>query len=68
MTTTQRIEAETQAQRDAFHVKEFCTRVGISPSTFWKAHRQKEIRTFKVCGRVLVPAAELDRLLSGKAA
>jgi excisionase family DNA binding protein len=48
----------------ALRVKEFCQRVGVSPSTFWKYHKAGKIRVVRVGGRVLVPADEVERILS----
>jgi excisionase family DNA binding protein len=52
----------------AFRVKDFCARIGISPSTFWKLVSRGEIRVIRIGGRTLVPATEVSRLLSGEAA
>ena len=51
----------------AFRVKPFCQRVGISPASFYKYVGLGKIRVVKIGGRTLVPAAEVDRLLSGSA-
>lgn len=52
----------------AYRVKEFCELIRISPSTFWKYVAQGKIRTTRIGGRVLIPAAEVERILSGEAA
>ncbi|WP_363351393.1 helix-turn-helix domain-containing protein [Methylocystis echinoides] len=52
----------------AYRVKDFCTRVGICPATFYKLVKLGKIRVVKIGGRTLVPAAEADRLLNGEAA
>jgi excisionase family DNA binding protein len=52
----------------AYRVKDFCARIGISPSTFWKLVSRGEIRVIRIGGRTLVPAAEVSRILSGEAA
>jgi len=49
----------------AYRVKPFCQRVGISPATFYKYVGLGKIRVVKIGGRTLVPAAEVERLLSG---
>jgi len=51
----------------AHHVRPFCRRVGISTATFYKYVGLGKIRVVKLGGRTLVPAAEVDRLLSGSA-
>ncbi len=48
----------------ALRVKEFCQRIGISHSTFWKYHKAEKIRTIRIGGRVLVPASEALRIAS----
>ncbi|MGE0235881.1 helix-turn-helix transcriptional regulator [Methylocystis sp.] len=58
---TNHTEADTVR---AHRVKQFCERVGISASTFWKYVRQEKIRTIRIGGRVLVPHAEALRILS----
>lgn len=52
----------------AYQVKLFCNSVGISPATFYKYVNLGEIRIIKIGGRTLVPASEVERLLSGGAA
>jgi excisionase family DNA binding protein len=52
----------------AYRVKDFCSRIGISASTFWKLVSRGEIRVVRIGGRTLVPASEVTRLLSGEAA
>lgn len=49
----------------AYRVKQFCQRAGISPATFYKYVGLGKIRVVKIGGRTLVPAAEVERLLSG---
>jgi hypothetical protein len=51
----------------AFRVKPFCQRVGICASTFYKYVTLGKIHIVKIGGRTLVPAAEVQRLLSGGA-
>jgi excisionase family DNA binding protein len=52
----------------AYRVKEFCERIRISPSTFWKHVKLGKIRVVRIGGRVLVPATEADAILRGEAA
>ena len=52
----------------AYRVKEFCERVGICHSHFYKCVKLGKIRVVKVGGRTLVPASEVARLLAGEAA
>jgi excisionase family DNA binding protein len=64
-------KAQLQAPKEqremplALRVKDFCGQVGISPSTFWKYAGQGKIKVIRIGGRVLIPAAEVARLLSG---
>jgi len=46
----------------AHRVKEFCERVRISPSTFWKYTKLGKIRVIRIGGRVLVPHEEALRI------
>lgn len=46
----------------ALRVKDFCQRVSISPSTFWKYAKARKIRIIRIGGRVLVPASEVMRI------
>jgi predicted site-specific integrase-resolvase len=48
----------------AYRIKDFCRRFGIAPSTFWKYHRLGRIKTIRIGGRVLIPAAEALRIAS----
>ncbi|MGC1861553.1 MAG: helix-turn-helix domain-containing protein [Methylocystis sp.] len=52
----------------AYQVNQFCRRCGISRATFYKYVKLSKIRVVKIGGRTLVPAAEVERLLSGEAA
>ena len=47
----------------ALHVRPFREKIGISNSTFWKYVGLGKIRIVRVGGRVLVPMAEVDRIL-----
>jgi hypothetical protein len=67
MSTASNSAAEMTAPL-AYRVKDFCARIGIAPSTFWKCVGREEIRIIKIGGRTLVPADEVERLLRGKAA
>jgi excisionase family DNA binding protein len=48
----------------ALRVKDFCTRIGVSHSTFWKYQRAGKIRIIRMGRRVLVPASEALRIAS----
>jgi predicted DNA-binding transcriptional regulator AlpA len=48
----------------ALRVKDFCKRIGISPSTFWKFVKLEKIKVVRIGGRVLIPAAEAARIAS----
>jgi len=49
----------------ALTVDEFCSIVGVSRSTLYKANAQNQIRTIKFCGRRLIPVTEVERILAG---
>ncbi|WP_395697895.1 helix-turn-helix domain-containing protein [Methylocella sp.] len=53
----------SSAEKLAYHMKEFCAALGISPSTAWAQVAAGKIATIRVGRRVLVPAAELQRIL-----
>ena len=46
----------------ALRVKDFCLRIGISASTFWKYNKHGKIRVIRVGGRVLIPHGEALRI------
>lgn len=48
----------------ALRVKDFCQRIGISPSTFWVLVKSEKIRVIRISGRTLVPADEVKRILA----
>ncbi len=45
----------------ALRVSDFCSRMGVSPSTFWKFVQLGKIRVVR--GRTLIPADEAARIL-----
>ena len=47
----------------AYRIKDFCTRIGISPSTFWKLVAEEKIRVIRIGGRTLIPHAEAVRIV-----
>lgn len=47
----------------ALRVKDFCQRIGISSSTFWVLVKSEKIRVVRISGRVVVPFAEVERIL-----
>lgn len=47
----------------AFRVHDFCVRLGVSPSTFWKYAALGKIHTIRIGGRTLIPADEAARIL-----
>jgi len=47
----------------ALRVNDFCARMGVSPSTFWKFVQLGKIRVVRCGGRTLVPAEEAARIL-----
>ncbi len=57
-------ENNEKREQLALRVKEFCQRIGVSHSTFWKYHKAGKIRVIRIGGRVLVPAAEAARIAS----
>ncbi len=48
----------------ALRVKEFCKRLSIAKSTFYKYKRLGKIHTIRVGTLVLVPMAEVNRIAS----
>lgn len=59
-----RVKANTTPQPPlALRVSDFCQRLSICPSTFWKYHAANKIRTIKIGSCVLVPADEVERIL-----
>lgn len=51
-------------ERAAWRVREFCEAHRISHSTFWKYVGLGKIKTIRIGGRVLIPAAEAHRISS----
>ena len=49
----------------AYRVDEFCHLVGIGRSSFYQLMNSGDLRTVFIRGRRLIPAAEVNRLLSG---
>ncbi len=47
----------------ALRVSDFCSRMGVSPSTFWKFVQLGKIRVVRFGGRTLIPADEAARIL-----
>jgi excisionase family DNA binding protein len=47
----------------SLRVKDFCSRVGISPSTFWKWVALGKFKVVRFGGRTLVPYTEVERFL-----
>jgi excisionase family DNA binding protein len=56
--------ANNQETPLAYRVAEFCKKLGISRSTFWKLARLNKVRVIHVGRRALIPYAEAVRLLS----
>jgi excisionase family DNA binding protein len=48
----------------AMRLKDFCERMGISRSTFWKYVKAGRINVIRFGGRVLIPAQEVERILA----
>jgi hypothetical protein len=55
---------EVPKDRQAWRVREFCEAHRISNSTFWKYAGLGRIKTIRIGGRVLIPAAEAIRIAS----
>jgi predicted site-specific integrase-resolvase len=53
-----------KAEPLALRVKDFCQRIGISPSTFWLLVKSEKIRVIRISGRTLVPFSEVERILT----
>lgn len=54
---------KTQEEPLALRVSDFCQRLSICPSTFWKLHKAGKIHTIRIGSRVLIPHDELQRIL-----
>ncbi len=52
----------------AHRIPDFCARIGISKSTFWKCVKCGKIRVIRIGGRTLVPHSEAIRLANEGAA
>ena len=52
-------------QRTTYSVAEFAKLAGIGRNQAYEAVRKKEVPSIKFGKRILIPAASLDRLLSG---
>ena len=50
-----------------YTLNEFAERFRVDPSTVWRWRQRKLLRVVRVGGRVLVPAAEVDRLADASA-
>jgi excisionase family DNA binding protein len=57
--------APIAAPKLAFSILEACAALGISRPTYYELVKRGDLRPVKVNGRVLIPATELERLLSG---
>jgi excisionase family DNA binding protein len=51
----------------AFSIAEAATATGLSSATLYRLIGRHELRTVKIMGRRLVPAAELERICSAPA-
>lgn len=51
-------------EQRAWQVKEFCVAYRISHATFYKYRALGKIKTIRIGGRVLIPAAEALRIAS----
>ena len=47
----------------SLRVKDFCKKIGISPSTFWKHVASGKLKVTRFGGRTLVPYTEVERFL-----
>lgn len=52
------------SERAAFRIREFCASIGISEATFFKNQAAGRIKTIRIGRRVLIPAAEAQRIAS----
>lgn len=52
--------------RLAYRVDDFCRAIGICRSNFYSQMKDGSIRTVVIGGRRLVPASEVERLLSSQ--
>jgi excisionase family DNA binding protein len=51
----------------AYRVDDFCKQIGISRTSFYELLKKGKIRTVLIAGRRLIPASEVERLLSADA-
>lgn len=56
-------KAGASEQTLAYSVRDFCTLMDLGRTTFYKLLKKQEIKTIRIGGRRLVPAAEARRLL-----
>ena len=52
-------------ERQTFTIDEAAVLLGVAPHTAYRAARRGDIPTIRIGGRVLVPRAAMDRLLTG---
>jgi len=57
---------EPAGQPMAYQVNHFCKLMGVSPASLYKYAKLGQVRLISVCGRTLVPADEVERLLAGR--
>ena len=62
-----RQEVNTAIAPAAYPVSEFCYRLSISESFFWKLVNEGRINVVRLGRKCLIPASELERLLKGAA-
>jgi hypothetical protein len=55
---------EKKAPERCENLKEFCQRICISSTAFWKVVIQKKIRVIRIGGRKLIPHSKVLRLLN----
>jgi len=60
------MQPDTQ-ERLAFSVEEAAKKLGISKGLLYRLRREGKVKFVKLCGRTLMTADELARLLTGEA-
>lgn len=51
-------------RRRGFSMRETCHMLGIGMTTGWKLVKDGKLSTVKVCGRTVITAASIDRLMA----
>lgn len=55
---------QRQNDRKGYSIKEFLENVPISRTSIYKLIKQGQLRSVRICGRRIIPATEIDRILN----